>query len=255
MLWYIHVPVFALMSLATRTQGTKFPERKQAIIGETYFGSEQLLKTEIDDVKPFIAELTLPETGLEVSGSAQEIYEQFERHNKENVTYSAMVINWIRFPSDDAFYVLDLNKFDRINQVQELWIRIETEHEWITTLLYVDITAQTQRSLTKLHLLSSVSSDLTTNVYVPGDDFRVVLQQLTTLHLRAVTLKTINGDVGDKESRKSGTELLWWLTDGKIWHEGVTQRNSLTVLVSQDSQQFDDDLGKLLKYYNKLTYL
>ena len=234
------------------------PKRKEAIIDETYFGSEQLLKTEIDDVKPFIAELTLPETGVEVSGLAQEIHEQFERHNKENVTYSELVIDWIRFPSYDdvvGFYVLDLNKFDRINQVHELWILIDTEHEWTTTLLYIDITAQTLSSLTKLHLLSSVSSDLATNVYVPGDDFRVVLQQLTTPHLRAVTLKTINGDVGDKESRKSGTELLWWLTDGKIWHEGVTQRNSLTVLVSQDSQQFDDDLGKLLKYYNKLTYL
>ena len=44
------------------TTAIKFPGRKESILGETYFGSEQLLKTEIDDTKPFIAELTLPET-------------------------------------------------------------------------------------------------------------------------------------------------------------------------------------------------
>ena len=53
--------------------GIKFPGRKESILGKTYFNSEQLLKTEIDDVKPFIADFTLPKTGLEVTGSSEEI--------------------------------------------------------------------------------------------------------------------------------------------------------------------------------------
>ena len=54
--------------------------RKISIFDEKYFGSEQLLKTEIDDVKPFIAESTLPETGLEVTGSIEQIHKQFEQY-------------------------------------------------------------------------------------------------------------------------------------------------------------------------------
>ena len=53
--------------------GIKFPGRKESILGKTYFNSEQLLNTEIDEVKPFIADFTLPKTGLEVTGSSEEI--------------------------------------------------------------------------------------------------------------------------------------------------------------------------------------
>ena len=91
----------------------KLPGRKEAILGETYFGSEQVLKTEIDDVKPFIAEFTLLETGLEVSGSAEEIHEQFERHNKENVTYSELVIN-LKFNWTNRYSLLDFNLLHNI---------------------------------------------------------------------------------------------------------------------------------------------
>ena len=61
MLW--HTSILVLTSVVfVLTTAIKFPGRKESILGETYFGSEQLLKTEIDDTKPFIAELTLPET-------------------------------------------------------------------------------------------------------------------------------------------------------------------------------------------------
>ena len=79
MLW--HTSILILTSTVfVFTSAIKFPGRKESILGKTYFGSAQLLNTEIDDVKPFIAEFTLPETGLEVTGTAPEIHEQFERY-------------------------------------------------------------------------------------------------------------------------------------------------------------------------------
>ena len=93
MLWIFVVA----LHLSVLVNGTKRPGRKEIIFDETYFGNEQLLNTEIDDVKPFIDELTLPETGLEVTGSVLDVQEQFKRHNKENVTYSEL---WPKFTSN-----------------------------------------------------------------------------------------------------------------------------------------------------------
>ena len=58
MLWHTSILILTSSSFVF-TSAIKFPGRKESILGKTYFGSEQLFKTEIDDVKPFIAELTL----------------------------------------------------------------------------------------------------------------------------------------------------------------------------------------------------
>ena len=125
--------IVVLITVSILAKAKHVSKRKDPIAGETYFGSEQLLKTEIDDVKPFIAELTLPKSGLEVTGNTEELYEQFERHNKKNVTYRELVINWICLNSHDnalEHQVLDLNRFDGINRIEELWVAIDTGHEW-----------------------------------------------------------------------------------------------------------------------------
>ena len=41
--------VLSVLELATA--GMRFPGRKESILGQTYFNSEQLLNTEIDDVE------------------------------------------------------------------------------------------------------------------------------------------------------------------------------------------------------------
>ena len=110
-------------------------------------GSEQLLKTDIDDVKPFIAKFTLPETGLKVSGSAQEIYEEFERHNKQNVTYSELVIHWM-INGTDQYSCLDLNQLHSIRRIKELWIFLHYVRSTTTTTMLVNITENSFKNFT-----------------------------------------------------------------------------------------------------------
>ena len=75
MLSRVAIVILTVTFITPKSAGIKFSGRKESIIGKTYFNSKQLLNTEIDDVKPFIADFTLPETGLEVTGSSEEIQE------------------------------------------------------------------------------------------------------------------------------------------------------------------------------------
>ena len=71
----------------------KLPGRQESIIGKTYFGSERLLNTEIDDIKPFIADFTLPENALEVTGSINVIHETLTEKSRTNLTVKALVLH------------------------------------------------------------------------------------------------------------------------------------------------------------------
>ena len=104
MLWHTSILILTSSVFVLTTAAIKFPGRKESIRGKTYFGSEQLLKTEIDDVKPFIAELTLPETGLEVTGSAQRYMNSLSVTTKR----MSLTMNWSLTGSYQLWYILML---------------------------------------------------------------------------------------------------------------------------------------------------
>ena len=192
--------IFVGISMFVLIHGIKFRGRKESIQGETYFGSEQLLATDIDDVKPFIAECTLPETGLEVSGSAVEIHEQFERHNKENVTYSELVLKWIIHitnPGVEKNYYLDLDRFGGMYKVKELWIIVndnDNQDSFFGTLL-INISTTNCVSLQKLHLIGQSRRGYYSNVRVLlPKDFWDIRKQLTAIHISSVIYTIITYD-------------------------------------------------------------
>ena len=237
--------------------GTKFPGRRESILGKTYFNSEQLLNTENDDVKPFIAEFTLPETGLEVSGSAQEIHEQFEHHNKENVTYNELVIN-LKFKWNDRYSLLDLNLLHSIHKIKELWIFTHNVRGRRIFTMLVNITEKTLESLTQLHILS-LNSRVIRMLYVSSNILNIVHHQLETFHWRGVDLRTTQLDpshtlacitaVISSENYNTTDEYAC----AKKWYRGLTRNNSLRVLASQYKEQvlFVD----IFKFVSNLLFL
>ena len=178
--------------------GIKLPGRKQAINGKTYFGSEQLLNTEIDDVKPFIADFTLPEAGLEVTGTPAQIYEQLKSYEESNLKRTELVINLkAQFDNDTSTakastrlnMTLDFLPFLKLKHVQEFWLFIYTDFDsaterfWTVKCIWLNITNQSFEKLRKLHIISMSKSTQSYTMIVPHS-FNDVMASLDTFVLR-----------------------------------------------------------------------
>ena len=176
--------------------GIKFPGRKESILGKTYFNNEKLLNTEVDDVKPFIADFTLPETGLEATGSNKEIHEQFVQYNAENSNDTKLIVTWNLYANGPRHNVLNLQHLNTINAIEELWLlindaRIET-NQFLGSLL-INVTRRSFSSLKKLHIIaldassSEANSEACFEVYVPNE-LNDLFLFLDVFHIRRLEL-------------------------------------------------------------------
>ena len=190
--------VSSLLGLAKA--GIKFPGRKESILGKTYFNSEQLLNSGIDDVKPFIGDFTLPETGLEVTGSSEEIHKQFEQHNVKDVPYTELIVTWTMHADEPWYNVLNLQRLNTINAIEELWLLIDDQrveiNKYVGSLL-INVTRQSFNSLKQLHVIaldassSEASSEASYEVYVPNE-LNNLLMFLDVFHTRGLVVHTAN---------------------------------------------------------------
>ena len=141
--------------------GKALSARKAVVPGVTYFGSEQLLKTEIDDVRPFIADFTLPADGFEINGTTVQISEELKRYDAstKTKTYRELVIHI--FPPDNSssesspFRLLDFFVSRKMRFVQELWIFFHSDDsDALSHVFLLNVTAQAFENLTKLYFIS-----------------------------------------------------------------------------------------------------
>ena len=117
---------FAFLLTLPFAVGIKFAGRRESILGKSYFESEQLLNTKIDDVKSFIANFTLPETGInsiEVSGSSSEVIEGLRKHAEQGTFIKHLVIS-IKDVSRPESKWLDFSAVN-FTSLEELWILVE----------------------------------------------------------------------------------------------------------------------------------
>ena len=173
--------------------------RKESIIGKTYFNSKQLLNTEIDDIKPFIADFTLPETGLEVTGSSEEIREQFEQHSAANTTYSELVIKW-HLKDVGGFYQNRWFSFDgfsnKLSAVRELWLLINDRELGATKYfgnIMLNLTAASVPLLEKLHVIV-LGLPVTAFFGSVPKDFDQIAMRLKLYHVEGLQLSKAKSD-------------------------------------------------------------
>ena len=189
---FTHVLLYMYMYILTcihlSSGMIKFPDRMESISGETYFGSEQLFNTQIDDVRPFIANFTLPETGgnsTGINGTLDEVKQQMMQYHRQNRTVTSLVLyftssNLVYTTTSRAHIHVNLERIDAA-LIRELWIFLPAEnvHEYYSGV-DLSIPPNTFASLRSLHIV---------NTQLPGDfvtvlpyDFRTLCRQLSLFH-------------------------------------------------------------------------
>ena len=181
------------MWLQLAVTAIKFPGRMESIPAETYFGSEQLFNTQIDDVKPFIANFTLPETGGDstgINGTLEEVKEQMKRSQRQNRTVTSLVIYLTRANrrertnSTSAYLLMDIDGTN-FRHVKELWIFLPApslvETYWLVNL---PLTSGTFTGILRLHIMHTGSPDDTGSIVFP-EHFAELSSQLHVFHSNA----------------------------------------------------------------------
>ena len=191
--------------------GIKFPGRRESILGETYFASEQLLNTGIDDVKPFIADFTLPETtrvdltegsgdtddviesdlgtGIEVIGTVYQVTAALKEYERRGVAYTQLVI---RLQAEEFIYVSLLSQYTNdyemgtldlttlnMTTLEELWIVATDPGLLVSYSLHLDVHVRDQQfvNFKRLHVLClTCDGDSTFRVDFPSEFIKTIAQ-------------------------------------------------------------------------------
>ena len=187
------IHMIVALSLQTSIEaGIKLPGRREAVIDETYFGSEQLLNTEIVDVKPFIAEFTLPADSLEVAGSPEQLYQQMKSYGKLNTTHYKLIMNLVVNDTNAQYFslLLDFPSYSKTELVNELWILLHYDNVPVDDfygMIMLNIDTTKFERLKKLYIIS-MSTAVTSPVVLVPHGFEDVMVRLETLVLRGIAI-------------------------------------------------------------------
>ena len=206
----IHLVEFMVLFLPLTLGTIKFPGRMTSIPGVTYFGSEQLFNTDVDDVKLFIANFTLPETGgntTGVNGTVEEVTQQLKQHRRQKTTVTELVVHLTQSSEAhvtqarrdktahvatraeesppparrDTYLLLNIND-TILDDVTELWVFLPAasrhDNHYCAVL---NLTPATFPRLRALHILSSESNTETSMTCVPHE-FQALSRQLHLMH-------------------------------------------------------------------------
>ena len=164
----------------------KFPGRMESIPGETYFGSEQLFNTQIDDVKEFIADFTLPETG--VHATLADVKEQMMEALRQNNSVTQLVLRIITENVKDAYssesksdvIIVDISDLD-VSRLNEIWIFLPALNIHSAFWgVFLNFSSTILPALQKLHIIDRESTELSYISVVPTgfDQFSLGLDVL-----------------------------------------------------------------------------
>ena len=263
--------VFALTTFEERMK-----DRMEPVLGVTYFGSEQLLNTEIETVKPFIADFTLPKKALNVTSSQTidvvtfrvSLPEQKQKASDSGGTYlkhscRELVVHY--HPDFDRrdflptfLIVFEDSTPNCIEMIQELWIFIHDDAIISTATFFArlvfKITQVQFKSLRKLHMISMMEQRSLSSVILPFD-FEHVSNQLHMIHLRKVRIEIMrNVDVKSALYDPTNSTLSQFFIFGSPSQNGSQSNKPLRIVSLQKTQKIMSHKVKSLETTGNLSF-